>query len=280
VVLLQEVCWSQYRQLVHENRAWIGEGEGVADHFRFQRLRRHPGCSSRGGYQRHGLLIASRHRLSAAAAYRLPNEQARTPHLFRVLCADVGVEGGPLQFRADAVRACVTQLRAGRGRNSGAGRIRRKQARHVRASLAPDIEQDSSAVVLAGDLNAQPQKGALSQLYRLSRGGRLGNRKGPFYEADQNGRYGPAPTGRGTGPERIVCRIDPDLCRWGEATHHRGGVHRKLDYVFFSVNRAVAVPSPSALGPPQPHLSGALVGSPTSSHDVYRAWADLELDLR
>lgn len=279
VVMLQEVCWSQYRRFVRAHRAWIAEGERVADHFRFQKLRRHTGCTRGDRVQRHGLVLASRHVLRRVVAHKLPNRRARTPHVYRLFCADVAVRRPLLAYADDAVRACVTHLRAGRGRRSDAGLVRRKQTMQIRRILAPQVRADRAAIVLAGDFNSVPQKGAMSQLYRLSRAGRLSNPRGTFYEADQNGSYGPAPTGPATGPERITCRVAPNLCRWGEPTHRSARTRRKIDYVFFGANRAQAASTRTPLGFTEPHLHGEVVPSPTASHSVVSAWADLELDL-
>lgn len=278
VVMLQEVCFGHFRRFVAANRSWIGAGEGWRDHFRFQKLRRHPGCARDGRVQRHGLVIASRHRLSDVDTHRLPNPGARTPHRFRMLCADVAVRGPLLRFADDAVRACTLQLRAGRGRTSGAGPARRTQAVAARRVLAPLVRGDRAAVVLGGDFNAVPKKGTMSELYRLSRSGWLTNRRGLFFEADQTGAYGARPAGRGAGLEQIVCRVTPRVCRWGEPTHRSRGHSRKLDYLFFGVNRAEPAATTGLLGT-QEHLGGDVVRSPSASHEVFRGWADLALDL-
>ncbi|NHC22817.1 hypothetical protein G6553_06455 [Nocardioides sp. IC4_145] len=278
VVMLQEVCWKHFRRFIDANRAWIGPGETWRDHFRFQKLRHHPGCASGKGTQRHGLVLASRHRLSGLTTHRLPNPRSRTPHRFQVMCANVAVRGTLVAFAQDAVRACTTQLRAGRGRASGAGPARQAQAVAVRRVLAPVVERDRAAVVLGGDFNAVPQKGTMSQLYRLSRHGWLTNRRGLFFEADQTGAYASRPAGRAAGLEQIVCRLAPRVCRWGEPTHRSRGQARKLDYVFFGVNRAQPAATTGLLGTQQ-HLGGDVVRSPSATHEVYLGWADLALDL-
>ncbi|MDN4161402.1 endonuclease/exonuclease/phosphatase family protein [Nocardioides abyssi] len=278
VVLLQEVCWKHFRRFIEANRSWIGAGESWRDHFAFQKLRYHSGCASGKGVQRHGLVIASRHRLSEVVSHRLPNPHSRTPHRFRVMCADVAVRGPLLAYAPDAVRACTTQLRAGRGRASGAGPARQAQAVAVRRVLAPIIERDRAAVVLGGDFNAVPQKGTMSQLYRLSRHGFLTNQRGLFFEADQTGAYASTPTGRAAGLEQIVCRLTPRVCRWGDPTHRSRGQARKLDYVFFGVNRAEPAATSGLFGT-RHHLGGDVVRSPSATHEVYLGWADLQLDL-
>ncbi|MCR6032440.1 hypothetical protein GGQ22_13455 [Nocardioides sp. zg-579] len=279
VVMLQEVCFGQFRRFVAANRAWIGDGETWRDHFRFQQLRRHHGCGRPGAVQRHGLVLASRHPLSDVGTHRLPNPGARTPHRFRMLCADVAVRGALLRFADDAVRACTLQLRAGRGRRTGAGPARRAQAIAARKVLAPLVREDRAAVVLGGDFNAVPTKGTMSELYRLSRSGWLTNRRGLFFEADQTGTYRDRPAGAGPGIEQVVCRLAPRVCRWGEPTHRSRGRSRKIDYLFFGENRAEPTATSTLLGPRE-HLGGDVVRSPSATHDVYLGWADLALDLR
>lgn len=278
VVMMQEVCWKHFQRFIDAHRDWIAPGETWRDHFRFQKLRRHSKCARSGPGQRHGLVLASRHRLSSVSARKLPNPGGGTPHVFRVLCADVAVRGTLLRFADDAVRACTTQLRAGRGRSGGAGPARQVQASAVRNAVAPYVVNDRAAVVLGGDFNASPQKGTMSQLYRLSRKGYLTNKRGLFYEADQTGSYAATPAGAKVGIEQVVCRATPQVCRWGRPTHRSRGAAHKLDYLFFGMNRAQPTASTGLFGTRQ-HLGGDVVRSPSATHEVYVGWADLSLDL-
>lgn len=280
VVLLQEVCRRQFDRIVESRREWLLPGQAVHDHFVFFATSTRHGCAAgRPRLQTKGLVVASPHLLSRVRRTTLPDPAPGGPRRYGILCADVQVASSALMtYAPDAVRACSTHLRAGARRAEQAGGSRLAQTDAIRDLLRSPIVNDRTAVVLGGDFNSAPWRPPMSKLYRLTRTGKLNNRTGLFYEADQNGSYPQKPGGAHTGG-RIRCRFEPDRCRWGQSTHWQPGQRPlKLDYVFFSMNRARPVPS-RVDGSWKTYLSGQMRNNPTSTHDVYVARADLSLDL-
>jgi endonuclease/exonuclease/phosphatase family metal-dependent hydrolase len=134
--------------------------------------------------------------------------------------------------------ACNTHLSAG----STLGAIRDSQLAQIQNSMQWSINY-GRGVILGGDLNMTPDITSMDKLYKIRNDGSLtGN--GSFFEADQtDATY-----------FRSVCSGQP-FCRSGQPT--KGS--EKYDYLFFAANKTTVN-----------SLSGGVVASPYSNHDLYR----------
>jgi endonuclease/exonuclease/phosphatase family metal-dependent hydrolase len=230
VVMLQEVCPSQVAAFKEQHPRW---------ELRFEPLNLgHRGC----GGQPQGNVLASRHGLWNESRTALGENDSDGSRAYRMLCADVGYPHG-----AAKVRACVVHLRYGFNEQEAA--MRARQMKVIHRTLADDINQKNKAVVVAGDFNNTPRHYAMDTMYKLASGDDF---RGPgnFYEADQR--------------DSRICPASRN-CRDGEATHDTGEGRRKIDYVFFSENRATGT------------FSLGTILAHRSHHKVVRAWATLDL---
>lgn len=230
VVMLQEMCSDQVDAFKARFKGWDV-------HFIPMRAT-HEGC----GNKPKGQVLASPRTLQGYRDVDLLDPDG-DKH-FTLSCGGISMPN-----TARTVLACVTHLHVGGTDPDGGARTR--QAQRVAKALASEIG-GGRAVVVAGDLNAGPDKPILDSLYRLTLDGKTNG--GSFDEADQSD-----PQNREYAKREVTCA--PDACRSGAPTTDSGP---KLDYVFFSHNRATAV--------------GAQVfGLGGSHHHLYAAWGDLDL---
>ena len=138
------------------------------------------------------------------------------------------------------VRACTTHLIA-----NGTEDVRALQTQTIAATVAPYIAADMP-VVVGGDFNAEPDAKSMDHMYRLDTNDRFTG-TGQFHEGDQT--------------DPTVCA---GTCRGGEVTIGQ----KKLDYVFFSENACDRTVSG--------YISGGVITSTVSDHDLYRAWCKLQ----
>lgn len=229
VVMLQEVCADQYDAL----KAALG---GWDMHFIPMRAT-HSGCANKAK----GQVLASPRAMEGYSDTDLLDMDG--DKRFTLSCAGV-----PIPNTQRSVLACVTHLRVGGTDEDGS--IRHRQAARIARALGPEMAK-GRAVVVAGDLNANPDKPILDPLYRLTLDGKTNG--GSFDEADQTD-----PRNRELAKREVTCA--ENACRSGAPTTTDGP---KLDYVFFSHNRAAAV-------------SAQAFGFGGSHHALYAAAADLE----
>ena len=227
VVMLEEVCAAQLDAFKARFRGWQVR-------FTVQRAK-HEGC----GNGAKGNLIASPR--GFADTLDAPLGEPDGDKVFSLTCGGV-----PMPNTARTVLACVTHLRI----NDADDSLRDKQVWRIVDAVRAEVAKGRE-VVIAGDFNLTPDRLPLDRLYRLKTNGSGGG--GAFDEADQ------------TDPKREEyamkgIRCGSDACRSGVDTSDS----RKIDYTFFSNNRAVAV-------------GAQAMGRGGSSHNLYHAWADLKL---
>jgi endonuclease/exonuclease/phosphatase family metal-dependent hydrolase len=229
VVMLQEVCASQVEALKKRFPKWD---------VRFAPM---IPVEDSCGNQPLGNVLASRWNMSEMEVTDLGTAFGRN---FSLLCADLAKPG----FGAHGVRACVTHLRA--WNDADAEPMRIAQTAKIHDTLAPRIEKQGQAVVVAGDFNSGPHREPMNNIYRQAIDGKQDG-KGLFREADQN-------------DDAFFAKADAKCaaksCRSGEGTT---GQSAKLDYVFFSLNRA------------RGSVEGTVMGKGTSDHGLLRAVAKL-----
>lgn len=237
VVMLEEVCQSQYEHFKARHPAWT---------VLFAQMRAsHPGCAAG---EPKGQVLASRHPMTEVLREDLGDVDPSGDKHFTLLCGAVS-----LPKTARKVVSCVTHLRAQGNDPDAAEAARGRQAQRIHGHLKDRI-RGGQAVVLAGDFNAGPSRDTLDPLYRLTRDGRFGG--GLFDEADQTD-----PRRADFADEGIACA--PSACRSGEKTMADNGA--KLDFAFFSHNRVGG------------ELGADPRGSGGSGHRLYHAWAELDL---
>jgi endonuclease/exonuclease/phosphatase family metal-dependent hydrolase len=177
-------------------------------------------------------MVASPHRLTDTARYRLPgylkhDPDTKTARLFHLTCSDVSLP----RVAAGSVRACATHLRSGYETHYRT-RERTAQDHAIRTLTQPWINRGQK-VVVAGDFNAKPTDPTLDAVYNLSRDGSFTG-SGSFVEADQTDhRY------FSSDPE---CHVGRGHCRTGQPTigafsncsNVDHGKLKKYDYIFYS----------------------------------------------
>lgn len=207
VVMLEEVCFSQYESLKRRYPTW---------NVLFSQMREsHPGCANS---EAKGQVLASPRPMTEVLREDLGDPDPSGNKHFTLLCGAVS-----MPKTARKVVSCVTHLRAHGTPEADAARI--NQAKRIHGHVKGFVG-DGKAVVIAGDFNTGPHEETLDPIYRLTRNGGFGG--GSFDEADQ------------TDPRREQnvkggVRCAANACRSGEATMANNG--SKLDYVFFSHNR-------------------------------------------
>lgn len=206
VVMLEEVCASQYLMLKDRYPGWRVFFAPMRDS--------HPGCTSG---EAKGQVLASRHAMEEEIRQDLGDVDG--PKRFTLLCGSI-----PMPKTSRKVLSCVTHLRAAGNDEAAAEAARGRQTKRIH-DLLKDRINGGQAVVLAGDLNAGPKRATLDSLYRLTRDGGFGG--GLFDEADQTD-----PRRESFVEEGVRCAAKQ--CRSGEPTTENGS---KLDHIFFSHNR-------------------------------------------
>lgn len=257
IVLLQEVCWSQYQALQSHPFAsgayQMGftvmidnyTGCGVSDCSMNQDA--DPNNDNRNCWT--GQLLAARGTLSNRDEISLGGERhqlstdgslVNPPRTFNALCYDIALTG----FTTRTTKACTVHLRAFHDPAGEGNRARTAQA----ARLASDLDGDIAAgkiVVVGGDFNSNPADTAMNAFYRLNTNVEHG--WGRFYEADEDdGRYFAS-----------YCASTASACRSGDATISSS----KYDYIFYSETTDPA------------SLSALPIDEPVSDHDFYRGLA-------
>lgn len=238
VVTMQEVCESQVATFKMRFPKWD---------VRFSPMIT---VDERCGNGAIGIVLASRWNMSDAEVTDLGISMGKQ---FTMLCADLAKPG----VRSHGVRACSTHLRA--YDDAEAEPTRTKQTATIRATLEKRIKQQ--AVIVAGDFNTGPHREPMDNMYVQKLDGTMGG-KGLFREADQTDKkfFGRDPMA----PERKCADAS---CRSGEDTHANPGEAKggsKLDYIFFSSNRAKG------------RVSGTVMGTGASDHHLYRGAAELD----
>lgn len=229
VVMLQEVCESQVAALKKRFPKWdVRFAPMVVE-------------KASCGEEALGNVLASPWNMSEMEVTDLGTAFGRN---FNMLCADLAKPG----FGAHGVRACATHLRAWHDEEAEPMRI--AQTAKIHDVLAPRIRKQGQAVVIAGDFNSGPQRAPMDNIYRQAADGK-NDGKGLFREVDQN-------------DEAFFAKADAKCaaksCRSGEGTH---GHSAKLDYIFFSVNRA------------RGSVDGKVMGKGASDHGLLRGVAQL-----
>ncbi|MFD3905764.1 endonuclease/exonuclease/phosphatase family protein [Streptomyces sp. CB04723] len=210
VITLNEVCETQYRALLEQleraGRPMHGTYASSQDNV--------PNCGPTGAF---GTAVLSRGPITSEEPDYRPfahtgNETytngGRTVPVRRgILCAPTHISRKPLL-------ACTAHTYARAP----------EQLREIRDRLAEDSVPGDMAVLLAGDLNLQPNEPALGYLYAHPTG--AGDRpSGRFREGDETDRawFSQGSTGG------VVCTgSEPERCRNGEPTAD----DRKIDYAF------------------------------------------------
>ncbi|HEY9251856.1 MAG TPA: endonuclease/exonuclease/phosphatase family protein [Nocardioides sp.] len=219
VVMLEEVCASQYEAFKARHSDWNVYFTQMTDNQRT--------CEGSGDPdRRQGQMLASTHSLTNVTTHALSAPQQADYSdgeerllRFKLMCADVKIGS-----RADdALRACVTHLRAGTDADDHT--VREAQTAEIHRILHDRIWTQGQAVTVAGDFNAVPNWNAMNAMYYLQKNGTFGG-DGDFHEADQTDvkffdNRGPSVTCGST------------VCRTGERTYASA---TKLDYAFISRN--------------------------------------------
>jgi hypothetical protein len=232
VIMLQEVCWSQFEYLQSFPftsgpyqlgfTAMIEDytGCGVADCTVNQDA--DPGNDDRRCWI--GQVLAAKGVLSGRDEIALGGERHQVgstgalvvpPRTFNALCYDMALTG----FSPRVVKGCTVHLRAFSDPAGESKRARTAQA----ARLASDLDGDIAAgkiVVIGGDFNSLPTDPAMNALYRLHTNVEHG--WGRFYEADEDDTNYYNTT---------FCASTAAACRSGAKTI---GTASKYDYIFFS----------------------------------------------
>lgn len=147
-------------------------------------------------------------------------------------------------------------------------RLRQIQNADVATALAGRIANNTKAVVLGGDFNANPPTSEMNAIYRLSQSTGAFNGTGDFFEADQtdSSQFATFPGG--------TCHFSggvKDACRSGQLTSRSGylgssqalgNYDNKFDYVFFSRNAISGGGADST-------LRGAVHPNAYSAHDMF-----------
>lgn len=259
LILLQEVCWSQYESLrTHTFTAGTYQfgytvmmddytGCGVSDCS----VNNDTDPSNDNKQCWTGQVVAARGTLTNRDEINLGGERhqlnndgnpVNPPRTFNALCYDTVLTG----FSSRTVKACTVHMRAFHDPAGEADRARTAQA----ARLASDLDGDIAAgkiVVVAGDFNSHPYSPAMNAFYRMDTNVEHG--WGRFYEADQDDtRY----------YNSTYCSSTATSCRSGERTV---GAATKYDYIFYSETTDPA------------SVSGLPIDESMSDHCFYRGSA-------
>lgn len=238
VVMLEEVCQAQVDAFKARYAGWS---------VLFAPMTTNEGAEKCGGTPK-GQLLASPRAMTEEIRKDLGDPDG--VKYFTLLCGEV-----PVPDTQRKVLACVTHLHATGNQPAIAEAARKRQAWRIADTLGPRAD-GGQAVVLAGDFNAGPGREPLDHLYRLTTSGKVTG--GKFDEADQTDANGEKYA------QRDEVRCAANACRTGEGTMANNNA--KLDYVFFSHNRVA-----------DGQLGAEVDSNGGSGHNVYRAWAKLDL---
>ncbi|MEV4758126.1 endonuclease/exonuclease/phosphatase family protein [Micromonospora sp. NPDC049559] len=260
LVLLQEVCWSQFEALQAHSFSSGPYQMGFTT-----MIDNYTGCGASDCRVNEdtdpandnrlcwtGQVVAARGTLANRDEIPLGGERHQVnasgepvnpPREFNALCYDVALA----EFTR-TVKGCTVHLRAW---NDPAGENARARAAQT-ATLASDLDGDIAAgkiVVVGGDFNSTPTDFSMNAFYRLNTNVEHG--WGRYYEADQDDQnhYNSA-----------YCSASATACRSGQNTHNTA---KKLDYIFFSETT-----DPSS-------LSALPIDEPMSDHFFYRGLANV-----
>ncbi|MDX2404417.1 endonuclease/exonuclease/phosphatase family protein [Streptomyces microflavus] len=210
LITLNEICATQYKALLEQledaGRRMHGTYASSQDNV--------PNCGPTGEF---GTAVLSRgtieaegpdyRRFSSTGSETYTNGGRTVPVRRGLLCA-------PTRFAGKPLLACTAHTNAKAP----------EQLREIRDRLAEGPVPRETPVLLAGDLNLQPNEPALGFLYAHASG--VGDRPtGRFLEGDETDRawFSQGATGG------VVCTGgEPERCRNGEPT----AGERKIDYVF------------------------------------------------
>lgn len=200
VVMLQEVCASQYAEFVRTFPA----SAGWTAHFSPRKF--HTGCG-----EQIGEVIATQR--NGASGLYAPELASENPDgiKYHLSC---------LTFQKNTGReylACTTHLSAGAA-NAG---IREAQLNTIKAELQWSIDY-GRGVIFGGDLNMLPSNPSMNKLYKIRNDGSETG-AGSFYEGDQDDKNHFGST----------CGQGKPFCKTGEPTKNG----EKFDYVFFNATR-------------------------------------------
>jgi endonuclease/exonuclease/phosphatase family metal-dependent hydrolase len=200
VVMLQEVCASQYAEFVRRFPA----SAGWTVHF--SPRKHHTGCGEQIGE----VIATPRNGASGLYAPELASENP-TGIKYHLSCLTFLKNGGREYL------ACTTHLSAGADNAS----IREAQLNQIKAELQWSVDY-GRGVVFGGDLNMLPSNPSMNKLYKIRNDGTQTG-AGSFYEGDQDDTrwYGSA------------CATSRPFCKTGESTK----LGEKFDYVFFDAVR-------------------------------------------
>lgn len=226
---LNELCWSQYKA-VQSNLRNSGWPQDVENFSRFEE-HRSDGCDG----EPFGLAIFSKAPLGPAGRYSLAADGSA--EVRKLLCATL--EDGP------RVRFCTTHITTSNAVINGK-KINETQLGQVYAHLE-SFEAAGDAVIVAGDLNAQPHYGRLNGWYAPS-----------LNVANNN---------LNTGAYRELDDTDTRCLGYGEGstagnTEGLCGQSKKLDLIFARENRLVGGYSGDSLG------ISASCGKACSDHNI------------
>ncbi len=196
VVMLQEVCASQYAEFVR--RFPVSAGWTTT----FTIRKHHTGCG-----ENIGEVIATQ-RNGATVLPPVPLSSENPDIGYHLTCVAFVKNGGR------PYRACTTHLSA-TDKNAA---VREAQLNEIKPALQSAIDA-GNGVIFGGDLNTLPGHPTMNKLYKIRNNGtQTGG--GSFFEGDQDDaqHYGSA------------CAEERPFCKSGEATK----TGEKVDYIFFS----------------------------------------------
>lgn len=210
IVMLQEVCFSQYEHLMAEL------GDGYAGDF--SPMVERTGCGGDSPEQRQqGQVLIAKGTMANADVIDLDGDSyGNDGKDYTALCYDLTLTD--VDLAAGKVKACSTHIRAFKDELWHV-RARWAQLGKLAAEMDDDLFADDQVVVLGGDLNTTPEQRSLDPLYQLAADNDP-NGLGAFVEADQ------------TDPD--LCSDPAPGCRSGDPTKDT----RKLDYIFFDAQHA------------------------------------------
>ncbi|MEW2070662.1 endonuclease/exonuclease/phosphatase family protein [Streptomyces sp. NPDC007346] len=210
LITLNEICATQYRALLEQleeaGRRMHGTYASSQDNV--------PNCGPTGEY---GTAVLSRAAIEPAGPDYLPFTRTAGETYTnggRTVAVRRGLLCAPTRFAGKPLHACTAHTNAKAP----------EQLREIRDRLVEGAVPRGTRVLLAGDLNLQPNEPALGFLYAHASGD--GDRPtGRFLEGDETDRtwFSQGSTGG------VVCTgSEPERCRNGEPT----AGDRKIDYVF------------------------------------------------
>lgn len=240
LVMLQEVCYEQYEYVASKLAPEYNAVFIAMQHDKSKCERGTPGEDLRWGQ-----VLLARGPMTGREEVDLDGDthDARNRH-FTGLCYDVTVGG----FGTNEVKACVTHIRAFANITGQPWHARGRFVQHAKLAEAmdDDLYEEGQIVVLGGDFNAEPELSTMDPIYKLDHDGDPTG-YGAFLEADQD-------------DATFFTGSCTTNCRTGQPTSHSG---RKIDYIFFASDRH------DVSG-----LSGGVITSTTSDHNLYRGLAD------